>query len=193
VNPVTHFLAGWAVGDATPLPHRDRNLIAVSGVLPDLDGLGAVVDVGNRLLGREESVFYGLYHHWLMHGLFGAVAISAGVALLAKRRLAVFGWAMAVTHLHFLCDLVGSRGPGEEEVWPIAYLAPFSKSFTLEWSGQWELNAWPNIVVTVALLAWVFYRAASAGRSPVSLLGERANRAFVATVQSRLRTLSRKS
>jgi hypothetical protein len=45
-------------------------------------------------------------------------------------------------------DLVGSRGPAGYQ-WPIPYLLPFSNSWHWTWKGQWALNAWPNILITI--------------------------------------------
>ena len=46
----------------------------------------------------------------------------------------------------------GARGP-DGEPWPIPYLVPFSPTPRLVWSGQWALNAWPNVLLTAALIA----------------------------------------
>lgn len=72
-----------------------------------------------------------------------------------------------------------------DDIWPIPYLAPFSEAATFSFSGQWPLNAWPNIALTLGLLAFVFLRAASVGHSPVSLFSTSAHEAFVAAVQER--------
>ena len=185
MNPITHLLASWSLAEASDLEHSDRNLVTWCGVLPDLDGLGAFADFGNRMLGRPESFWYAQYHHALLHGAFGAVLIAGTLATRASRRGRVFLFGIAAVHLHLLCDLVGSRGPDTADVWPIRYLSPFSERLSIAWSGQWALNAWPNIAFTIALVLFVFYRAISVGHSPVSLFSSRANEAFVATVRSR--------
>jgi LexA-binding, inner membrane-associated putative hydrolase len=190
MNPITHLLASWSLAEASELELPDRNLVAWCGVLPDLDGLGALVDIGNRVLRRPESVWYGQFHHTLLHGLFGAVFISSVLATRASRRGRVFLFGLVAVHLHLLCDLLGSRGPDAADVWPIHYLSPFSERLSISWSGQWALNAWPNIVFTLALLAFAFYRAVSVGHSPVSLFGRRANELFVGTVRARWQRLS---
>jgi hypothetical protein len=185
MNPITHLLASWSLAEASDLEHSDRTLITWCGVLPDLDGLGAAVDFGNRILGRPESFWYGQYHHALLHGAFGAVLIAATLAARASRRGRVFLFGIAAVHLHLLCDFVGSRGRDAADIWPIRYLSPFSERLSIFWSGQWELNAWPNISFTLALLGFTFYRAVSVGHSPVSLFSSRANEAFVGTVRAR--------
>jgi hypothetical protein len=97
---------------------------------------------------------------------------------------------VVAVHLHYLCDIVGSRGPGADDIWPLRYLAPFSERLTVQWSGQWPLNAWPNIVLTILLLAFGFYRAANGGYSPVGVFSTKADRAFVQAVRARWHTIT---
>ncbi len=187
MNPITHFLASWSLGEVSGLEARDRAIVAWAGLAPDLDGFGAVTDTAARLLGFGDPALYGRFHHVLLHGLPGAFFLSAIGAAFARRRLVAFLWGVAVVHLHLACDLVGSRGPTPDDVWPIHYLSPFTEALTLSWSGQWPLNAWPNIVFTLGLLAFVFARAASIGHSPVNLFSTSAHEAFVTAVQGRWR------
>src|SRR5262245_23284243 len=134
MNPITHFLASWTTADLARLDSRDRALVSVCGVAPDLDGLGVVVDYANRMLGRPESWYFGQYHHALLHGLPAAIVIPGIVAILARDRLRTFMVGVLVVHLHFLCDLVGARGPGVDDIWPIPYLASISSRLTLQWA-----------------------------------------------------------
>lgn len=189
MSPITHFLASWSLADVTGLRGRDRSLATWCGVLPDADGLGVLADGVNKLLGRPDSWYYGQYHHAVLHGVFAAIAIPLVFALFATRRLRMFVVAVATIHLHYLCDLVGSRGPGLDDLWPLPYLAPFSDRLTVEWSGQWPLNAWPNVLFTILLMAFGFYRAVQGGDSPVGVFSARADRAFVQAVQSRWRAV----
>src|SRR5688572_5238520 len=185
MNPITHLLAGWSAVGPLADDRRDRALIAWAGVAPDLDGLGLVVDLGNRLLGRPETFVYGEYHHLLFHGLFGSLVTAAAVTAIARHRLRVLAGSLLAFHLHLLCDLVGSRGPAADDVWPIHYLGPFSEALTVTWQGQWPLVSWQNVTLTLVLLALGFRQAIREGFSPVTLLGERADRAFVSTVRAR--------
>src|SRR4051812_43952707 len=95
----------------------------------------------------------------------------------------------AAVHLHLLCDFVGSRGPSPEDIWPIAYFAPFSNFGTIRWAHQWPLDAWPNFAFTVVLVGYVFVRAARSGYSPVAMFSSGAERVFVETVQNRWRRI----
>lgn len=185
MSPITHFLASWSLADALRLRARDRALATWCGVLPDADGLGVLVDGVNRLLGRAGSEFYGEYHHAVLHGVFAAVAIPLILSFFAAKRLRMFAVGVLAAHFHFLCDVVGSRGPSPEDLWPLPYLAPLSQRLTIQWSGQWPLDAWPNLVFTLLLIAYAFFRAIGAGYSPVGVFGARADRVFVETVRNR--------
>jgi inner membrane protein len=186
MNPITHLLIGWELGSGMTAAPRERAAIAWASVAADADGLGLLGDLGNRVLGRPETAWYGTFHHVLLHGLLGAVLAAAVAAAVCRRRLLAAAGAFLAVHLHLLCDLAGSRGPSPGDVWPIHYLAPFSESLTVSWAGQWPLNGWPNVVLTVVLLAVVFMQAARNGVSPVSLFNQRAEAAFVAAVRKRL-------
>lgn len=187
MNPITHLLIGWELGSAVASSPRERAAIAWASVAADADGLGALVDVGNRILGRPETGWFGEYHHVLFHGLFGAVVTAGVAAAVCRRRVLAAAGAFIAFHIHLLCDLAGSRGASPGDVWPISYLGPFSEALTVSWPGQWPLNGWPNVLITLLLLALVFIRAGRGEVSPVSLLSRRADTAFVATVRRRAR------
>ncbi|HNX51780.1 MAG TPA: hypothetical protein PKL08_16555 [Thermoanaerobaculaceae bacterium] len=191
MSPITHLLASWSMAEATGLDRRDMAVITWVGLSPDLDGLGVIADLAARLLRMPDPALYGQFHHALLHGLLGALLLSACALAFAHCPLQTFLWCVAAIHLHLLCDLVGSRGPAPDDIWPIQYLAPFSDSWTFAWSGQWPLNAWPNVVFTLGLLAFVFARAATAGHSPMQLFSEKAHAAFVAAVQARWHQIRR--
>jgi inner membrane protein len=92
--------------------------------------------------------------------------------------------AFASFHLHVLGDLVGARGP-DGDSWPIHYLWPFNDEVLLSWSGQWELNAWPNFVITGSCMALAFWWAWRRGVSPLEVFNLRANASFVAALRGR--------
>lgn len=193
MNPITHLLASWTLSEAAGLERRDRALASWTGLLPDLDGLGAVPDVAARLLGLPDPAFYGRFHHQLLHGLPAALLLPALTLPFARKRGRTYLAGFAAVHLHLLSDLVGSRGPDPDDLWPLHYLAPLSDAATVAWTGQWPVNGWPNVLFTVALMAWAFHRAVVAGTSPVELFGRRAGEAFVATVRARWAMLRRAS
>ena len=51
--------------------HRDRSLVALTGVVLDLDGLGLIFD---KIIGRTN--YYFQYHHYVSHSIFTAIVIS---------------------------------------------------------------------------------------------------------------------
>ena len=127
-------------------------MVALAGLAPDLDGVGYLIDRYNGFNGVD-SFFYAQYHHIVGHNLVASVVIAGCAAFFSKtRRATVFAASILVTQLHFLCDVLGSRGPDGYQ-WPIPYLYPFSESAQLVWSGQWELSAWQNTVITLGMLA----------------------------------------
>ena len=183
MSPVTHFLAGWLVANAVPLNRRERTLVTLAGVLPDLDGLGLVAEIATRQSAHPLN-WWTEYHHLLGHNLGFALLVGAVSFALAKRRSTTALLALASFHLHLLGDLAGARGPDGHQ-WPIPYLLPFSTVWQLAWSGQWALNAWPNFLITGAALAWTFQLAWQRGYSPMEIFSTRADRAFVVALRNR--------
>ena len=184
MNPVTHFFVGWAAGLPAELSRRDRALLAAASVSPDIDGLPLLADLA-RGHSPESMEFWSNFHHSL-HNLGFAVAVSLVCMALAKRRYVTAGLAFGVVNLHYLCDIIGSRGPDGYH-WPIPYLMPFTDKLQLSVPWQWELNAWPNVVITAALMALTIYYAWRRGYSPVGLFSERADGVFIEMLRKRFK------
>src|SRR5271170_799787 len=100
MSPLTHLLASWIVAANTTDNLRDRRLGTLAGVVPDLDGLGIVLDVAKGSWANGPWYYYPTYHHWLAHGLPAALLCSAVLAAFGRRRWQVFGLAFIVFHLH---------------------------------------------------------------------------------------------
>lgn len=183
MNLITHALTGWTVASVSKnLEKRDMLLITAAGVIPDIDGFGAVVefitrDTSNPLLWWTD------YHHSLHTILFCVIACSAALVISRKKLLTTALCGVAF-HVHLLGDLLGARGPDGYQ-WPIPYLMPFSDKWQLAWEGQWALNAWPNIAITIILLTIAFRLAWLRGYSPVGLFSGRADKVFVETIRKR--------
>jgi hypothetical protein len=64
-------------------------------------------------------------------------------------------------------------------------LKPFSSALELTWNGQWTLNSWPNVVITVALLLATLWLAWRRGFSPLEMISEKADAVFVAALRQR--------
>lgn len=175
MSPVTHFLSGWVLANAASLDRR-------ACVVPDVDGLGIVADLATRHT-QHPTDWFSSYHHSL-HTLLFAVIVTVAAFLLSNRSWKTAGFVFLSFHLHLLEDLLGSRGPDGYQ-WPIPYLMPFSHAADLSWSGQWALNAWPNFTITIGLLLATFYLAWSRGFSPLEMVSQRADAAFVGALRRR--------
>ena len=179
MNPETHLLASWVIAAKATDNPRDCRLVALAGILPDVDGLGLLADGLGRVLGWKKTLYYEHYHHYLLHGAFGAILIAGFLVLFAQRKWRVALLSLVVFHLHLLCDFVGSRGPDPLDLWPIFYFGPFDKDPMWLWKGQWQLDAWPNRLLSVGLLAWSFWLAIPRGYSFVGVFSHRLDRIFI--------------
>jgi len=183
MNPASHFLISWTIANTADISRRDRVLVTLSGVIPDIDGIGIIAE----LLTENTTmplIWYSKYHHVLGHNLGLGLLLAAVVFALSIRRWISVVLALIVFHLHLLGDLVGSRGPDGYQ-WPIPYFFPFSTDWTLTWEGQWELNAWPNILVTLLIVGITLYLAWKRGRSPLEMISLKADAAFVAYLRKK--------
>jgi len=183
MNPTGHFLISWAVANTAKLSRRDRLLVSLGGVVPDLDGAGLIAEWLTENTAAP-LIWYSRYHHVLCHNLACGLLLAAVVFILGRRKWMAAGLALAAFHLHLLADLIGSRGPDGYQ-WPIAYLFPFTADWRLTWDGQWELNAWPNILLTLLFLGITLYLIYRRGRSPLELISPRADAIFVSKLRQR--------
>jgi inner membrane protein len=183
MNPATHFLAGWLIANVDHLARRDRALVTLAAVIPDADGLGILSDVASKDQGAG-LVFYGQYHHVLAHNVFFGLLLAAAVYALSKKKGLTTFLVLLSFHIHLLGDLLSGRGP-DGTIWTISYLFPFLTDAKFSWSGQWELNAWPNVVITAAALLLTLYLAWRRGFSPVNIFSVNADRAVVAALRNR--------
>lgn len=184
MSPVTHLLTGWvfANANAAKLNRRDRAVVTLAAVVPDVDGLGIIAEVLTRH-SEHPLLWFSQYHHAL-HTLAFALFVAVCAFFISSRRWMAATLALAAFHLHLLEDLVGSRGPDGSN-WPIPYLLPFSNRWTWTWAGQWELNAWPNMALTIALLCLTIWLAIRRGFSPVEIVSPPADRSVVVALRRR--------
>jgi len=183
VSPVTHFFIGWAVANAAELDKRERAMVAVAGIAPDVDGLGIVAE----LLTKDSEtplLWWSEYHHVLGHNLGMCLLCAALAAGFARQRWKTALLVALSFHLHLLGDVIGARGPDGDQ-WPIPYLLPFSDAWNLAWEHQWALNAWPNLLITAVMIGLALYWSWKRGVSPLELISERANKAVVEAIRNR--------
>lgn len=172
--PGVHLMVSWLGSVQFMKDRRERALVTLAGIAPDIDGAGYVVD---ELTGTT-NYFYQ-YHHYLGHSLVAGVGLTLLTALLARtQRVRATVCTFAVFHLHLLCDLVGSRGPDGYQ-WPIYYLYPFNSTYELVWSGQWALDAWPNVATWCACVVGCFYYVHTRQITFFEILGDLFNRTAV--------------
>jgi inner membrane protein len=125
MSPVTHFLSGWVFANCFRLDSRERALVTLASVVPDVDGLGIIPELLTRN-STHPLLWFSLYHHRL-HNLAFAVLVAAVAFALATQKWKTGLLAFLSFHLHLFEDILGSRGP-EGYQWPIPYLAPFSST-----------------------------------------------------------------
>lgn len=190
MHVATHLLIGWTLAEHTTKSPRDRALITWASVVPDLDGLGLLVDALVQQFGGTMQ-WYDRFHHYLLHGLPGALLCTGLFVCFASERIRAACLILVSYHLHLLGDLLGSRGGGETAIWPVHYLAPLSEELTFAWSGQWPLTGWQNTTLTVVLMIYVLGLAVRRGYSLVGLFSTRADIVFVETLRRRWRSLRR--
>ena len=99
MSPITHFLISWDLADLIPLERKDRALVTFAGVIPDLDGLGAIPELLTRN-SAHPLFWYADYHHILGHNLLFGLLVALGSLALAKKRWQTGLLAFLIFHLH---------------------------------------------------------------------------------------------
>ena len=183
MNPITHLLVSWVIADSADLDKRERNAVTLSGVIPDIDSFGIIAEQLTKESGHP-LFWWSDYHHILGHNIGFGILVAVVVFIVSKKKWKTMGLALFCFHLHLLCDIVGAKGPDGYQ-WPIPYLLPFSNAIQIVWKYQWEINAWPNFVITVAALAVTFYYAWKNGYSVLGMISKKMDLVFVRTLQNR--------
>ena len=186
VPPGTHALVGWLVANTTALSRRERTLVTLAGVAPDLDGLGLVADLFTNGPDRQLR-WWTEFHHVLGHNIFAAAGMALIAFVLSRRRAWTTALVLLSFHLHLLCDVLGSGGP-DGELWSVPYFAPFSETPVWSWTGQWRLDSWQNLLITAGAIGMTLWLAAKHGYSPVSIISLRWDGEIVAALRRWFRT-----
>ena len=45
MSPITHLLISWSVANTSKIDRRERALVTLAGILPDIDGAGLLSDI----------------------------------------------------------------------------------------------------------------------------------------------------
>lgn len=183
MSPITHLLVSWIGLEQWQVSQRDKALVVAAGLVPDVDGLGILIDFANRILGFSETEYYQSFHRIYGHGLPAAILVVILASVVGARKLSIAFWTFVSFHLHLLCDVIGARGTTLDDIWGIYYLGPFVTTYEFRWAGQWPLVGWQNTMITVALLGILMLRATSCGYSPVGLVSQRVDQAFIITLR----------
>ena len=105
MSPVTHFLSGWLLANCARLDRRDRAIVTLACVVPDVDGLGIFAELVTRNSAHPLQ-WFTLYHHSL-HNLAFAVLVTVMAVALAQRRWVTGGLCFLSFHLHLFEDVLG--------------------------------------------------------------------------------------
>ena len=183
MSPVNHILTGWVLANANKgFTSRERLAITLACIVPDLDGLGIVAEYLTRG-SASPFTWWSDFHHVLAHNLLFGLILTIAVYLLFQRNCIIAALVFLSFHLHLLEDLVSGR-QADGHIWSIQYFYPFSNTEWV-WSGQWELNAWPNFAVAVFLLLFTFYLAWRRGYSPLEMISRHADGLFISSLRER--------
>ena len=185
----SHLIVTWFAAEAAGLDSpRDRRIVALSGLAPDIDVLayvGGIVYFGfDKDLAFEHV--WEVFHHRYTHGL-GFVLLTGIVSYLLvrpgagkegnRRAVAVAALSMAASMIHVFCDVVGG-GP----TWPVYPLWPISDfGWAVGWS--WTLADWPNNLILFSCLAGMMVYGRLSGRSPLEAINYDLDRWFVKVAQ----------
>jgi inner membrane protein len=184
MTPGAHFLSSWLVANALGLGQRERRIVAIAGVIPDLDGGGVLADMINTARHRP-TFYFDDFHHVLGHNLFfGLLVTMCAYSLARKRKVATMGATLLVHHLHLLMDVAGSKGPDGFH-WPIKYLYPFSTRFEITWLGQWDFNGWQNNSFFALLFLLSFVIVSKQRYSFIEVFSPKLDHAFFQIIQRR--------
>jgi inner membrane protein len=183
MNPISHFFISWITANTTPFNRRERILVTVAGIIPDADGFGMLPEYLTKNT-THPLFWYSDYHHVLGHNIFFAMLVAIIGFLLTTHRWKTAIFVFLCFHIHLLGDIIGGRGPDGYQ-WPIVYFWPVSQRYQFAWQGQWMLNAWQNILITLIMLGITFYLAWKRGYSPIEIISQKADKRFAETLRHR--------
>lgn len=97
--PGSHLLMSWLTTIEIVKGRRERALVALTGLAPDLDRAGIIIDFFTGT-----THYYFKYHHYVGHSFLFAFLTASIAAFLAKsQKILVWFLFVVVVHLHFIC------------------------------------------------------------------------------------------
>lgn len=174
-------MLGWLVANSCELPRRDRAIVTLAGIAPDVDGLGIIADFFWPDPATPHRWWID-FHHVLAHNALAALLVSLVALAIGRRRWITAALAAVSFHLHLLCDLLGSGGP-DGELWGIRYFWPWAATPFWTWSHQWRLDSWQNLLITLIAIIATGWLAIRRGYSPVGLFHPGLDQKVVATLR----------
>jgi inner membrane protein len=174
----SHFFWSWLLPWSALAERRDRVIVALAGIAPDVDGL-------TLLAGREAFIEY---HHKYTHHFAGAALVAAAALIWGRRRLATAGFAVAAWGLHLFLDMAGAGERHEDGTfaYPLPLLWPFSDRPFDPFPWSWPLASWQNLVAMGLALALILRMAVVRGRTPIEVFSARADGAVVTALRRRI-------
>jgi inner membrane protein len=166
--PQQHLVISWVLSNFNYESRRDRIVTTLCGVLPDVDGLGFVLD---KINGDQSFSHYIQWHRTFGHNIFTFLSIAVITFFLCKRKLRPVLVALMIFSVHMFFDLVGSAGP-EGSIWPLYPFWPVNDyEFSVPW--QWALNDWKNIAITAVFIVLMLVMAVKKRRSFLEIISTR--------------------
>ena len=187
----SHLIISWFAAEAAGLKSpRERRIVALSGLAPDIDVLaylGGIVYFGfDKELAFEHV--WQVVHHRYTHGL-GFVLLTGVIVfivashgnrpekLVFRRAAGIAVLSMIASKVHVFCDVVGGGS-----TWPVYPLWPVSDfGWAVSWS--WTLADWPNTVILFSCLVGMMLYAKMSGYSPMECINYNLDRWFVTIIQ----------
>ena len=183
MSPINHFMTGWILANSiSDIRIRERGYITATAVVADIDGLGIIAE----LLTKNSAnpwLWWSQYHHILAHNLWFGLLLTCLAFCISQHRTIVAILVFVSFHLHLFEDLLSGRA-NTNDIWGIQYLYPLSHE-VWQWQGQWLLNAWPNMLIAILLIASTFYLAWKKSYSPLVLIAPKLDALFITSLQQR--------
>lgn len=170
MNTLVHGEIGFCLAHLTPLPLRERRLVAFGAMVADLDGLS--------LLGGAEA--FESWHRTVGHSLLAALVASAALASLAGR-----GLRRTVLALAFMAALTHLAGDAVYSGWGVPLIAPFdAHRFALTAADDYDMERMGliNGATQAALLLPLVLIYRRHRRSPLEVASVRVDRLLSAFV-----------